>query len=209
MTPIKEKIPETEHPPDLLVDQRITGKQKIREQTLDALECFATTQSHNNKRLRQGRQQLDLSPIVYITSNKIQNSYIKRSLIVMLDSGSTHTMIKKSCFPFGVETTKGTPKRTTNTNGNFSSSESVMLSQVKFPEFSNNNIGDIKADVFDSTKCRYELIIGWDVLERMGIILDFNKHQMTWTDKIIPMKSTTDIRHTETFIKDIEDHYNL
>ena len=32
---------------------------------------------------------------------------------------------------------------------------------------------------------------------------------MAWTDKIIPMKSTTEIRHTETFIRDIEDHYNL
>ena len=32
---------------------------------------------------------------------------------------------------------------------------------------------------------------------------------MTWTDKIIPMKSTTEIRHTETFIRDLEDQYNL
>ena len=133
MTPVKGKIPETEQPPDLLVDQRITGKQKIREQTLDVLECFATTRSHNNKRLRQGSQQLDISPIVYITSNKIQNSYLQRSLIVLLDSGSTHTMIKKSCFPLGVETTKGNPKQKTTTNGIFSSSESVMLSQVKLP----------------------------------------------------------------------------
>ena len=133
MTPIKGKIPETDQPPDLLVDQRITGKQKIRKQTLDVLKCFVTTQSHNSKRSRQGIQKLDLSPIVYITSNKIQNSYLQISLIVMLDSGSNHTMIKKSCFPFGVETTKGTPKRTTTTNGTFRISESVMLSQVKFP----------------------------------------------------------------------------
>ena len=84
-----------------------------------------------------------------------------------------------------------------------------MLSQVKFPEFSNNNIGDIKADIFDSPTCRYELIIGQYLLERMGIILGFNKHQMTWTNKIIPMKSTNEIRHTETLIRDIEDHYNL
>ena len=143
------------------------------------LECFATTRSHNNKRLRQESQQLDLSPIVYITSNKIQNSYLKRSLIVLLDSGNTHTMIKKSCFPFGVGKTKGTPKRKTTTNGTFSSSESVMLLQVKFPEFSNKNIGDIKADVFDSPTYRYDLIIGRNVLEGMVIILDFNKHQMT------------------------------
>ena len=132
MTPVKGKIPETEQPPDMLVDQRITGKNKMK-QTLDVLECFATTRSHNNKRLRQGRQQHDLSLTVYITSNKIKKSYLQRSLIVLMDSGSTHAMIKKSCFPFGVETTKGTPKLTTTTNGTFSSSESVMISQVKFP----------------------------------------------------------------------------
>ena len=115
MTPVKVKIPETEHPPDLLVYQQITGKQKIRKQTLDVLECFSTTRSCNNKHLRQGRQQLDLSPIVYITSKKIQNSYLQRSLIVMLDSGSTHTMIIKPYFTFGFETTKGTPKLITTT----------------------------------------------------------------------------------------------
>ena len=43
----------------------------------------------------------------------------------------------------------------------------------------------------------------------MVIILYFNKHQITWTDKIIPMRSTTEIRHTETFIRDLEDQYNL
>ena len=43
----------------------------------------------------------------------------------------------------------------------------------------------------------------------MGIILDFNKHQMNWTDKIIPMISTTKIRHIENFIRDLEDQYNL
>ena len=32
---------------------------------------------------------------------------------------------------------------------------------------------------------------------------------MTWTAKIIPMRSTTEIRHTETFIRDLEDQYNL
>ena len=148
MTPIKGKIPETEQPTDVLVDQRITGK-KIRKQTLDVLECFENTRSHNNKCLRQGSQQLDISPIVYIKSNKIQNSYLQWSLIFLLESGSTHTIIEKSCFPFGAETTKGTQKRTTTNNGTFSSSESVMLSQVKPPEFLNKNIGDIKADVFD------------------------------------------------------------
>ena len=81
-----------------------------------------------------------------------------------------------------------------------------MLSQVKFPEFSNNNIGDIKAGVFNLPTFRYDLIIVRGVLERMGIILDFNKHQMTSTDKIIPMKSTAESRHTETFIRDLEDH---
>ena len=43
LTPVKGKIPETEHPPDLLVDQWITGKNKIKNQTLDVLEWFATT----------------------------------------------------------------------------------------------------------------------------------------------------------------------
>ena len=71
-----------------------------------------------------------------------------------------------------------------------------MLSQVKFQEFSNNNIGEIKGDVFDSPTCRYDLIIGQYVLERMGIILDFNKHQISWTENNIPMRSTTEIRHT-------------
>ena len=92
----------------------------------------------------------DLSPIVYISSGKVQSALPQRAFIVLLDSGSTHTMIKRTSLPHGTVTSRGAQRKTTTTNGTYSLSEFVIIKEVKFPEFGNRYIGSIKADVFDS-----------------------------------------------------------
>ena len=130
----------------------------------------------------------DLSPIVYITSGKVQTALPQRAFVVLLDSGSTHTMIKRTSLPHGAIPNKGAWRKTTTTNGTYSLSEFVIIKEVKFPEFGNMHIGSIKADIFDSPTCRYDVILGRDLLERLGLKMDFHNHRMTWGERTIPMK---------------------
>ena len=96
---------------------------------------------------------LDLSPIVYITTQNIGGQLPTRPMVVLLDSGSSHTMMKQSSLPHGAIPMLGRPKRTTTTNGVFSTSSFIKLQQIKFPEFGNQCIAEARADIFESPTC--------------------------------------------------------
>ena len=139
------------------------------------------------------RPRLDLSPVVYINAKRIQNALPTRALTVLLDSGSSHTLIKDSSLPYGTTPDKSSPKRTTTTNGVFATTARVVLTDVKFPEFGNHRIDVIEADVFHSPTCRYDVILGRDILRIMGAKLDFHTQTIVWLDRQIPMKRSSKI----------------
>ena len=77
-------------------------------------------------------------------------------------------MINTTSFPYGVVPMQGPPKRTTTTNGTFNTRENVVVYNVKFPEFANRSIGDVQADAFTQTECRYDVILGRTELRKWG-----------------------------------------
>ena len=75
--------------------------------------------------------------------------------------------------------------------GSFDSSSTINLQKVKFPQFGNCIIGNVKANVFYSPACRYDIIVGRDILLTMGISLDFQSKSTKWMGHKVLMKSTT------------------
>ena len=75
----------------------------------------------------------------------------------------------------------------------FTTSSTITLQEVKFPEFGNHCIHNITADVFDSPTCQYHAILGRDILKLMGIKIDFQQHTITRMGRTIPMKSKADV----------------
>ena len=131
---------------------------------------------------------LDCTLVVYVTVGRIQQSLPTRALIVLLDTGSSHTMIKLTSLPHGASVTPSIPKRTTTTKGVFSLNSHVILTEVKFPEFGNHCINIVIADVFNSPTCCYDLIGGRDVLNKMGTIIDFQNHTIRWLGRDLLMR---------------------
>ena len=178
------------------------------------------TKEFKNYHLEQQnkRPTLDLSPVVYVTVNRIQQSLPTRALTVLLDSGSSHTMIKKDSLPHGTTVTTTPARRTTTTNGVFATNSNVKLTTVKFPEFGNHYIDQLSADVFDSPSCRYDIILGRDILKMMGARIDFKSHTVDWMGREIPMKSQREIskgvitpmeQFHNHFLQEEEEDYNL
>ena len=89
-------------------------------------------------------------------------------------------MIKLTSLRHGASATPSAPKRTTTTNGVFASNAHVVLTEVKFPEFGNSCIDTVTVDVFNSPTCRYDLIIGRDILKTMGATIDFQRQIIHW-----------------------------
>ena len=150
-------------------------------------ECLVATRMQHERKSKMSdsqqskRSRADLLPILYVTSQNVGGKLPTCLLIVLLDSGSSHTMVKQSSLPHGAILTTGTPKRTTTTNGVFSTTSFVTIQQVKFPEFGNHCITEVMADVFNSPTCRYNIILGRNILDLMGAKIDFQTNG--WVEK--------------------------
>eukprot|EP00957_Ditylum_brightwellii_P144925 11038808-Ditylum_brightwellii.AAC.1 len=57
------------------------------------------------------------------------------------------------------------------------------------------SVDSIKASVFNSP-CNYNMIVGQDFLERVGITLNFKFDYMEWLKKRVAMKATVDGMHS-------------
>ena len=156
-------------------------------------EGLVATRNQHRKKLESSlsqsnkRPRVDLLPIVYTTAHTIGGKLPTRPMIVLLDSSSSHTMIKDSSLPHGATRVVRQPKRTTTTNGVFSTTSSVIMEHIKFPEFGNQCIDTIQADVFNSPT------LGRDVLDVMGAMIDFRTNIISWMGREIPMKLTRDL----------------
>ena len=134
-------------------------------------------------------KEAELLPISIVLVDTMQNTTVpKKPLLVLFDSGSTGSWMNAKSLPKGINGKSVTPVQGSTLAGNFKSSREVNLTHLVFPEFSKHKALD-KATmrVFDS-HCRYDMIIGRDVLRTLGLNLDFQDNIMTWDGQSVSMK---------------------
>jgi len=74
--------------------------------------------------------------------------------------------------------------------------------QFMFPELSETKLIEWKMHIVDSESMNYDIIIGRDVLEELGIIIDFKSKQITWDEISVPMRTMEEVEHEGYFIND-------
>ena len=90
------------------------------------------------------------------------------------------------------ETTNQTLART------FSSNKELTLYNAILPEFHRSrHINKITTKIFHQ-KCRYDMIIGRDLLNELGIVLNFNDKTITWEKAQITMRTYPSNHTTKT-----------
>ena len=69
----------------------------------------------------------------------------------------------------------------------------VYLRDLRLPEFDKNRaIDEQKALVFEG-KCRYDIILGADFLEKTGIDIKYSTKEMEWYGLTIPLRNANDL----------------
>ena len=119
----------------------------------------------------------------------IQETVINQPpMLCLLDSGATVCWISREKLHSMVWTNK-IPAITNQTlAGNFTANESVMLKNVLLPEFHHTRrLDTLQAKIFNP-KCRYDMILGRDLLNDLGIILNFESKSMEWDKAIVAMQ---------------------
>jgi hypothetical protein len=128
-----------------------------------------------------------LVPMTCIQTKQEEKSfYLSKTL---LDSGGTRSSIARSKLPKGCKVIKkNTPYSAFSAGGVTHHDEFVMFDKLWLPEFTRNRwIENVEFVVFDDKgNSAYDVIIGRDLLERLGVDVKFSTKQVVWDDMSIP-----------------------
>jgi len=131
--------------------------------------CYMTKEVHvKSTQISQNRY---LTPVTIMVADTIRTVKSRRLLKVLLDSGSTTTLINKRCLPRKYKPCKTSQDRMVNTlAGSYKSSAMVVMSNLRLPELDKNrNIEQHKALIFEADTCKSDVILGADFLTKTGI----------------------------------------
>ncbi len=114
----------------------------------------------------------------------------RRLLKVLLDSGSTTTLINKKCLSKNCKTCKTSHSRMIKTlAGSYNTSEMVVMCNIRLPElYKNRNVDKQKALVFESKTCKYDVILGADFLTKIGIDVKYSTRTIEWFENELPIR---------------------
>ena len=119
---------------------------------------------------------------------------------VLLDSGASSSIVSY-CVAKKLRLTKG-PACTWNTAaGPITTTEKTNVFFM-LPELSEVKIIEWKMHVVHSASFNYDLIIGHNMLEDLGIVLDFKTKQITWEEVSVPMHTWRTLQDDGYFIHD-------
>jgi hypothetical protein len=163
-------------------------------QTESNLLCIDEWMNHNEvyAAVEAGlNNEKDLAPITLLSCQTIQGQYCDRPLVVLMDGGSSGTLLNRRVLPAGACPSRSERKQiTTTASGSFDTSLSVTLKNVKLSEFSNGRrLDHISSRIFDSPTCQYDIILGRDFLRLAGISMSWQTNTITWIDRTVPMKT--------------------
>ena len=119
-------------------------------------------------------------PATICIAGTIDNFKSKRLFRVLLDSGSSACLIKRSALPKHCKPKELSVGKSFKTlAGKLSSTQAVTLRDLKLPEFDKNRrITEQRALVFDNPSITYDIILGTDFLSKVGMKLDYQRNRM-------------------------------
>ena len=158
----------------------------------DAFESGVTDELDNLNDLNIDNKSLKLRPMGIMLAKLIQNAPSKRPLKVLFDSGSDATFIHQSALPEHVAGKRCADlKINTLSEGHTSTNRKVTLKHIQLPEFSPTRKIDkaFSAYVFNKANCKYDLIIGLDVMIPLGIDVLTSSRTVRWQGLQVPFRS--------------------
>ena len=118
----------------------------------------------------------------------MQTLSINKPLLCLIDTGSSHTWIRKSLIPEGVRGNVLPKVKNVTLAGTLEGTHEVIINEAIMPEFfKTRKIGPMKVRAFP-TECRYDVIIGRDVLFALGIDVSFKDCTITWEEQKVSMR---------------------
>ena len=115
---------------------------------------------------------------------------------ILLDSGASATLVNKSKIPGNVKKAEATKWDTMA--GTF---QTDSVANLKFSLSELNPTASIRTDVYAVDDMQnYDMIIGRDLLNQLGFVINFREKIIQWEDAEIPMKDPNSTRKTHFYV---------
>jgi hypothetical protein len=146
-------------------------------------------------------------PMSFMVARLICSHTSMRLLRVLCDSGGSCTWINSRALPRGcTPMLLDQPTSSLTLAGTLRTNRCVMMNDITLPEFDRNKkIERQGAFVFDGP-CNYDLILGCDFLETVGLTLNFESQQIRWLNRGIGMKTDIPVSMAEKLAQEMNNN---
>lgn len=157
--------------------------QALNSKLNDSYSLASALQGHqrNPKRQRRGK----LAPIAFGRLNTRIGTPKPKDIRVLVDSGGSQTIIAASAVK-KLRLKKTAPTKWSTVSGSVTTDKTCNI-QFTLPELQERRLIEWEAHVTPHPM-NYDMIIGRDLCEELGLIIDFKKQCVTWDDISMPMK---------------------
>ena len=161
-------------------------------------EIQVNTKENKDEQQTKGNK-VEHIPITVLIAQRVQQKpLMNRPFLCLLDSGTTGCWISRTRLQQNIQGKTVAEVTSQTLAGTFTSNQEIQLEQVMLPEFfKTRKIDYVQAKIF-TTPCRYDMILGRDLLNDLGIILDFKNKSMEWDQAQIPMRSYPNSHNSAT-----------
>ena len=156
---------------------------------------------------RQGNSTPMASGIMVVKD--IQGRHCSRLLKVLFDSGGSKSMCHRRVLPKGIRLDQPPVRSLMRTlAGTYAPQGTVRMSGMKLPAFDKHRVIDEhEFHVFESD-CNYDVILGGDFLEKIGMNLLYKTLEIDWLGNVMPMETINKpdqvATHVEQYLSQIE-----
>ena len=160
------------------------------------LECFVSMADMLRPKKKVKKQNLSTVTLGYLHSkhNSLKTKHMKR-MKILFDTGCGATLIHHSLVK-NLKQKKERPSKWTTKAGSFQTTKTCKVN-FTLPAFhKERNISwTAFVDESDNLACRYDMIIGRDLLEELGINFLFSEQMMEWDNASTPMLDPDQFNH--------------
>ncbi len=141
----------------------------------------------------------NLITVTIMVVDTISSIRSRRSLQILLDSGSTITLVNKKCLPKKCRPCQISQSRMVNTLArSYQLSATVVMHNLRLPELDKNrNVEQQKALIFESDTCKYDVILGADFLNETGTNVKYSIGTIEWFKNELPLCNPHDLKDND------------
>ena len=136
----------------------------------------------------------------------MQHTRVNRLMRVLFDTGADKTMIKRSAIPKGINPSSGRKRKVTGVTSSVIMDKEIVIENMILPEFSPTKrvSGPITCIVMDNESSQYDLILGMDLMQLLGIDIHTSTKTVIWDGLRVPFKPR-DYFTSELFTESLHD----